>query len=537
MPIVHDVPAASVFLFFSAALCLFLTFYAFLQRRDAFTTYFIGLMLVSCIYTLGYGAELLSANLDEMKQMLRIQYLGIPFLSVTWVGMAWGYLDSRGLPRRYLIAMTTASIAMALVFQTNDSHHLFYADLQYTHVNGLAIAYATKGPLYWLHIAYLNLCIAVGMALFFRAWRQSMRIYQLQSLCLLIGSVFPWGFHLLYLAGLSPYQIDLGPFGLAITGIFSAIAFFRHGILDILPVARDLVFDGIAEGVVVLDNRNQIADFNRAAAQFVPGLNQQAIGRQLADIDGGKPIMAHIDMISTDASSRQEANQGIGIGTGDQERFFRISLSQLKDRDGGTLCRALLMIDVTEKRKLLEQMQRLAMTDPLTGLFNRRQIDTQGRHLFSLARRNRTPFSIAIIDIDHFKRINDQQGHQAGDEVLRQISSLIVNRLRTTDVIGRFGGDEFVIGLPGTALVPAVQLMLELNDTCRNTTNITLSIGVAEQNQETPDFDALINQADDQLYQAKSAGRDQVMPTRTKMPSGLHNDPIQRILLSVGDHD
>jgi len=277
-------PAASVFLFVSAAICAALAIYGHFQRRDAFTRYFIGLMAASGLYALSYGFEIAATSLEQMKLMLRIEYLGIPFLSITWLGMAWAYFDPKGLPKRYRLGLQLPSLATLLAFQTNDAHHLFYTSLDFARLDGLSVAIAAKGPLYWLHIAYVNLCIAAGILLFVRAWRQSMRIYRSQALCVLLGSFFPWGFHLLYLAGLSPHGIDLGPFGLAASGVLFAIASFRHGIFDILPVARDLVFDGISEGVIVLDEQNRISDFNRAAAAYIEGLSAAAVGKHLEDV-------------------------------------------------------------------------------------------------------------------------------------------------------------------------------------------------------------------------------------------------------------
>lgn len=184
-------PAASVFLFFSAAICVVLAVYGHYQRHDSFTRHFIGLMAASTLYALSYGLEIASANLEEMKLMLRIEYLGIPFLSIHWLGMAWAYLDPKGLPGRYQVALLLPCLATLIAFQTNDAHFLFYTSLDFARIDDLSVAVAAKGPLYWLHIAYLNLCIAAGVLLFFRAWRQSMRIYRSQALCVLLGSLFP----------------------------------------------------------------------------------------------------------------------------------------------------------------------------------------------------------------------------------------------------------------------------------------------------------------------------------------------------------
>lgn len=504
-------PAASIFLFVSAALCVALAIYGHLQRRDAFTRYFIGLMSVSAVYALGYGLEIASSSLEQMKLMLQIEYLGIPFLSITWLGMAWAYLDPNGLPRRYRLALAVPCLATLLAFQTNDAHQLFYATLDFVSREGLSVAVGKKGPLYWLHIAYLNLCIAAGILLFVRAWRQSMRIYRAQALCILLGSFFPWGFHLLYLAGLSPHGIDLGPFGLAASGVLFAIASFRHGIFDILPVARDLVFDGISEGVIVLNDQNRISDFNRAAAAYVEGLSASSVGKRLEDVPAGRVIAEKLANELGRTQSAAIAGVEVCMTQDGGERTFEVRLTPMVDRSGIVQCKALLLLDITEKRHLLEQLELQAHTDPLTGLLNRRQLDAEANRLILLAKRSSTPLSLAVVDLDNFKTINDTQGHIAGDNALRHVAALLLDRLRSTDIVGRIGGDEFVALLPGTGVLGATALMNEFKDSYRAESGISLSIGIADLSSGHPDLASLLSSADECLYAAKRAGRNRVM--------------------------
>ena len=507
-------PAASIFLFVSAAVCAALAVYGHFQRRDAFTRYFIGLMTASGLYALAYGAEIASTSLEQMKLMLRIEYLGIPFLSITWLGMAWAYFDPKGLPKRYRLGLLLPCLATLVAFQTNDAHRLFYTSLDFVRLDDWSLAVAVKGPLYWLHIAYLNLCIAAGILLFIRAWRQSMRIYRSQALCVLLGSFFPWVFHLLYLAGLSPHGIDLSPFGLAASGMLFAIASFRHGIFDILPVARDLVFDSISEGVIVLNEQNQISDFNRAAGTYVEGLLAASIGGRLQDVPAARVISdALAPALAPELDKAQAAANGVEVCMTYEasKRIFEAQLTPIIDRSGVLQGKALLLRDVTENRRLLEQLERQAHTDPLTGLLNRRQLDAEAGRLILLARRTATPLSLAVVDVDNFKTINDTHGHHAGDKALRQVAGLLVERLRGTDIVGRVGGDEFVVLLPATAAADATTLMDELRETFQVEGGLTLSIGVAETSANHPDLTALLAAADERLYEAKRSGRNRVV--------------------------
>ena len=496
-----DFPAASIFLFCSAAFCAWLAAYALMQPRTAFARNFVALMLCSTAYALGYGIELAAPGLAQIKAALRLQYLGIPFITPVWVGLAWSYLDSRGLPRVWWRTLLALSLLILLIYQSNDAHHLYYTDLAFVREGALSITHSGKGPVYWLTIAYLNAGFGAGVLLFFRAWRQSKPIYHQQALCLLIGSFFPWLFHFVYQLGLSPLGIDLSPFGLAACGLLFAIASFRHGILDVLPMARDLVFDGIAEGVIVLDERARIVDFNRAASRLFPELERHAIGFSRDDLAGTTPLARVLE-----AHELFECP----LPVDGQLRHLEIHSYPMAERTGKAVGKALLIRDITEKKVLIEQLHQTASTDELTGVFNRRHLMELSHRAFQLAQRHQQPLSVIIVDVDHFKAINDRRGHLAGDVLLSKIAALFAARLRATDILGRYGGDEFIIALPETDAQRAGELARELNTAGLAECGATLSLGVAQSQAAHADFNTLLGKADEALYRAKAGGRNQV---------------------------
>lgn len=159
-------------------------------------------------------------------------------------------------------------------------------------------------------------------------------------------------------------------------------------------------------------------------------------------------------------------------------------------------------------RRLLEQ----TIKDPLTGAFNRRHMNTQLSEAVSQKRRHKTPASILMIDIDHFKRINDELGHGMGDKVLIEIVEMIVRRVRHTDKLFRIGGEEFLLFLPATgekdAAIVAEHLCGMIADApMLKDRKVTVSIGVSElQADET--LDDWMKQTDESLYKAKNEGRD-----------------------------
>lgn len=152
--------------------------------------------------------------------------------------------------------------------------------------------------------------------------------------------------------------------------------------------------------------------------------------------------------------------------------------------------------------------------DSLTGLYNRHQFDIGLEQEFNRSKRYKTPFSIAMIDIDHFKHINDTYGHQFGDYVLKEISQIIQHTFRKTDIVYRYGGEEIVIIMPATdsehAYLPLEKLREKISNTRFKGRHVTVSIGIGEYKDNLSAKD-ILKHADEMLYKAKNKGRDRVV--------------------------
>lgn len=172
--------------------------------------------------------------------------------------------------------------------------------------------------------------------------------------------------------------------------------------------------------------------------------------------------------------------------------------------------------DITERKQIEEELVKLSITDPLTEIANRRYFYIQAEQIFN---RTQVPNTLAaiMIDVDHFKQVNDRFGHAAGDAILRQLAGRLNQNLRPTDILARYGGEEFVILLPRTSSNEAKQIVERLWQAVsgkpfifeHELIPVTISIGVAELGERVEDLDTLMRHADEALYQAKQAGRNQ----------------------------
>lgn len=171
-----------------------------------------------------------------------------------------------------------------------------------------------------------------------------------------------------------------------------------------------------------------------------------------------------------------------------------------------------------ERARLFKEVQELALTDPLTGLSNRRSLFELGRIEFARAHRMKRPFCCMMLDLDHFKQVNDNYGHQAGDMVLKEFANLCQRSVREVDLIGRYGGEEIVIFLPETDMKIALMVAERLRQSVAGATlkagsqevPLTVSIGVAQKDDHTLELETLLARADQAMYIAKHKGRNRV---------------------------
>lgn len=175
--------------------------------------------------------------------------------------------------------------------------------------------------------------------------------------------------------------------------------------------------------------------------------------------------------------------------------------------------------------RLIEDLQKLASLDPLTGALNRRRLEDDATRLKARSIRTGEPLAIMMIDIDHFKSINDRFGHPVGDDVLRRLADIAQKSVRAEDYFARYGGEEFCMLLPATTEKDAQELAERLRAAYSNykielgkgSANITVSIGVADSATVGLEFSALVAAADLALYQAKQNGRNRVVSYSTML--------------------
>jgi diguanylate cyclase (GGDEF)-like protein/PAS domain S-box-containing protein len=262
---------------------------------------------------------------------------------------------------------------------------------------------------------------------------------------------------------------------------------------------------------------------NSAAIDYYKYPLDQLVGMSISEINHMSP-----ELIAEEGQRalREEGNS----------YFFshRLSSGELRDvevhltpiESGGRSLLFSIVHDITERKKVEQKLEVLAQTDLLTGLANRRHFMTLAEQELSRTLRYGGALSVLMMDIDHFKIVNDTYGHQAGDLVLQKLGELCLETLREVDLVGRIGGEEFAVILPQTDGEKTLEVAERLRQTVERAEvqlefglplHITLSIGVTTLTGGGTNIDTLLGQADNALYEAKHAGRNRVCVYRSPL--------------------
>ncbi|MFC4060832.1 diguanylate cyclase [Planomonospora corallina] len=429
------------------------------------------------------------------------------------------------LSRRTALLLAVQPAAELVLAVSNPRHHLLYTGLA---PGAEGVPALVPGPLFWACAAYVYLLLAVSAALVVRAWRLAPRGQRELYRWTMVAFAPPIAANVVGLS-MPVRTMELTALGLGVTVLIAYGLLVRSLPQRQIQVPHRQVFNAITDAVVVIDRDQRILDFNPAAEakmrRIMPGLPEDVFGQAFQ-------YGIELDL-REDAATEQSVTDLLGLGI-----EVQIRISPLRDGHGECVGWALVARNVTEinrrrreaeesARRLREQLDTIealradlaeqAVRDALTGLYNRRHLAEVLEREAARSAAEGTPLSLMIIDVDHFKRINDTCGHGGGDTVLVHLARLLTGSVRQGDTVARYGGEEFVLLMPGATEESAWRRAEELReqsgrsviDVAGRPLAVTFSAGVAELVPGGTTED-LLRMADAALYEAKRLGRDRV---------------------------
>ena len=494
----------------SGILNLYLGLNVFIKRPHykniaAFFIVYTGFISIYC-FASAFG--LMATTLEQVKSWTTVQYIGMPFAPPLGLLFIMKYLGMKLTKKRIFALLLIPVISLAMV-ATNDYHHLHYRSMTIDPAMGPPYVRQEIGIWYMIHGIYTFSCMFAALILVLSRWRETAGPYRMQLVALAVGQLIPIITAFLYLNGLTPSGVDPVPMVLWISSALYLWAVNSSHMFTIMPVAKGAIFNSINDGIMAVDESFRLIECNRACKAMFPGMDQSVIGKNFRVV--WHQLTGELFPADLEAISFAGKNE---ITAGKLNRTYQIRVSRLENANyqKGHL---IILTDITEMKSLQQQLEHQAYHDDLTDVFNRRAFFLKCGAEFTAAKDMDAPFTVILIDIDHFKLVNDTYGHHTGDLLLKHVADVCKLDLGKGRLFARYGGEEFVVSLMGSieeGAEAAESLRREVEAkplrTGSDTIAVTLSCGVAclaDQPEET--LYQLLNKADKALYAAKREGR------------------------------
>lgn len=406
------------------------------------------------------------------------------------------------------------------------------------------------GPLYWALVAVLLTYIVIGLFVLMRVSLSSVGVRRTQAAIVFVGWVVPFATSVTFVFGIRPLgYFDATPVAFMITAAVWFVALLRGMLLDIIPLARDELVQHMDDGFVVLDAEDRIVDTNRAAERLAHVTAKQVRGKEaaailgnfqgaVASLHGGAdawsvvtPVHVDGDLHYIDCGVRSLAME---LGNPEAHLVTLHDVTDLKRSER----RLQELNDELEARLreinvLKERLQEQAIRDPLTTLYNRRFLDDSLVREMARAQRSAVPVAFLMLDIDHFKQVNDTYSHAAGDAALRAVSQVLLAGARAGDTVARYGGEEFVVVMPDNCKADAFGRAEEIRGRIGETVvhfgtttfSVTVSIGVAEFPSDGTTAEEAIAASDRAMYRGKGSGRNRTVAAGSDPREELLGEP------------
>ncbi len=497
------------------------------------------LMFAIAEWCFAAGLEVLSPGVHAKVFWSKVGYIGV-LSSATFLLLFTIEYSQLGnlLPRsRYPFLWIIPAVALILTF-TNDLHGLIWSGFTPIPDEPYRLIYH-RGQFFWVMLAYIYAQLVLSLIIILRDLVVFRGQYRRQAIWILGASIFPIAANVLYVASYIP-GLDLTPVGFALTGLFISWSLFRLQLIDLTPISHHTLIENLADGMIVLDNQYRILDINPTARRILRISSNEVIGKPSSLILKDWPELVSM---SNQPLTTQVENQ-MFIET---DVYYHVLISPMLDGRNHRFGNLVILHDISQQKNVefalqkanerlqsqLAEIQRLqdnlrqqAIRDSLTGLFNRRYLEETLERELSRASRKKYPLSLLMLDIDHFKKVNDTFGHAAGDDVLQLLGNHLLLDTRKLDIACRFGGEEFVLVLAETDADAALKRAEEWRTAIEkmnvvyaaNTIHITASIGIAVFPQHAANMKDLLSAADQALYTAKKTGRNRVVLYTPQLP-------------------
>jgi diguanylate cyclase (GGDEF)-like protein/PAS domain S-box-containing protein len=280
------------------------------------------------------------------------------------------------------------------------------------------------------------------------------------------------------------------------------------------------VFEQAAVGIARVSPTGVFLEANEKLCEILGYRKSELMGKTFQEFTHPDELASGLEFVQNLLEGERESfsTEKRYIGRHGQTVWASLTVSLIRSADGAPKYFVAVLSDIGARKEMEQELINRATHDSLTGLLNRTELAKALEKEAARAGRYSRPFSLLMLDIDHFKLVNDDCGHQVGDRVLVELAGILEEAIRTADFVGRFGGEEFLLILPELNHEKALELAERIRKQVESHTIITqdqvikisISIGVSTYPEHGNDVDALVKASDDAMYKAKANGRNQV---------------------------
>ncbi len=342
----------SVVLLISALVLLYIGFFSWNKGK----LYIFLCLLTVSIYEFGYAFEILYDNLEWVKFWIKIEYLGIVFLPSAWLVFALNFTGYKEKINKRTIGMLFIfPVIILLMNYTNDFHHLFYIDLSMNYDGLFPIVEIVKGPWYWINIIYTYSLMLMGFSILASAYFKSVAVVRKQILLIMIGWVIPWVSDIIYSLEILRFKIDLCPLTFTLSGIIISYAIWNFKLIRLTPIASEIVFSNMTDGVIILDSENNIVNFNCSAQSIITALQNEKV-----DTKEIEELFADYKEVLNLLHGNTDKENLIAIKNNENIRYYKANVNIIHKKNGKIKGKILTFNDVTEieqnRKKLAENL-------------------------------------------------------------------------------------------------------------------------------------------------------------------------------------
>lgn len=485
------------FMLIATAITILLLIYAIGTYNSERTFFLIFGCICIFLYSFGYLLEIISPTLEAAFMAIRVQKLGSPFI----VLLSYLFIRDVYEEKRFRPLMLCALFALP-VFNLFTAQAFPLVRLHYTHIEyfwdgAIANCQGFLGPVGKLAIAYHFVLVFLSIWRILGHLRARTKLPRNQSLCILASILIPLLVNIYHTSSYNYLRLDLNPFAVAVGQALLLYSVRIQNLLNVVPLARAQVIESMVDAFIVCGKDFSFLDANQAAKQLFPELSTLLPGESIEQV------------------KRFESEGELSLQIDGEIRFYKVTQTHIR-QNGKSSAICIVFHDITDKENQLKKLYGKATFDPLMHVYNRATFFDLANFMLASDDAVSRPYGLLMIDLDHFKLVNDTYGHSCGDAVLETVAVIVKGQLRKNDAIGRYGGEEIVVLLEDVSAeqMRAVVEKLRANiaNTAisyqENTLRVTVSVGMAHSPAgRAHALEDMLEQADSALYKAKNGGR------------------------------